>query len=62
MPRPKWYRSLSVKIIVSVGLTAVAVNASFGYLYQALQQRQMNAMILRSAVRNSDTIAKSIRC
>jgi two-component system, NtrC family, sensor kinase len=61
VPRPKWYRSLGFKIIVSVGLTAVAVNASFGYLYLTVQERQMGRMILRSAVRNSETIQKSIR-
>jgi two-component system NtrC family sensor kinase len=61
VPRSKWYRSLSFKIIVSVGLAAVAVNASFGYLYLTVQERQMGRMILRAAVRNSETIQKSIR-
>ena len=61
MARPKWYRSLGFKIIVSVGLAAVAVNASFGYLYLRVQERQMGALILRSAVRNSETISKSMR-
>jgi two-component system NtrC family sensor kinase len=59
--KPKWFQSLTLKIIVSVGLTAIAVNASFGYAYLAVQERQMERMILRSAGRLSETIAKSIR-
>jgi two-component system, NtrC family, sensor kinase len=59
--RPKWYRSLGFKIIASVGLTAVAVNAAFGYLNLGVQEAQGGHLLLRSAVRLSETISKSMR-
>jgi hypothetical protein len=48
-------------LILSVGLTAIVVNASFGYAYLAVQERQMGGMVLRSAGRLAGTIAKSMR-
>lgn len=61
VPKPKWYRSLGFKIIVAVGLTAVAVNASFGYLNLTVQERQLGELLLRSADRLSNTISRSLR-
>jgi two-component system NtrC family sensor kinase len=59
--KPRWYQSLSLRIIVTVSLTAVVVNLSFGWVYLTIEERHLGALVLGSAGRLSETIAKSVR-
>ncbi len=60
MSGTKWYQSIVFKIILSVAATAIVVNASFGYLYLSITERQISDSILQGATRISDTVKKSI--
>ncbi|HEY4716736.1 MAG TPA: ATP-binding protein [bacterium] len=57
----KWYNSLGVKIILSVGITVFVVNAIYAYLSLTIQESHLNEMILRFASELSETIKKSIK-
>jgi len=56
----KWYQSIVFKIILSVAVTAILVNASFGYLYLSITEQQISDTLLQGASRISETIKKSI--
>ncbi len=60
MTGTKWYQSIVFKIILSVAVTAILVNASFGYLYLSITQQEISESILQGASRISETIKKSI--
>ena len=49
MTGTKWYQSIVFKIILSVAVTAVLVNASFGYLYLRITEQQISDTISRTA-------------
>ncbi|MBI5419925.1 MAG: HAMP domain-containing protein [Deltaproteobacteria bacterium] len=56
-----WYKSISVKIVLSVVGIIVAVNGSLAYMYLSVQKKHLNETILKTATQLSETIKKSIQ-
>ena len=56
-----WYKSISLKIILSVGGIVVAVNGIQAYQSLKAVEKQLNDMVLKTASQLSETIKKSIQ-
>lgn len=57
----KWYKSIGMKIILSVVGMIVIVNGTLAYLFLSIQRENLNHAILRTASQLSETIKKSIQ-
>ena len=56
-----WYKSIGMKIILSVVGMILIVNGTLAYLFLGIQRDNLNHSILRTASQLSDTIKKSIQ-
>ena len=57
----KWYKSIGMKIILSVVGMILIVNGTLAYLFLGIQRENLNHAILRTASQLSETIKKSIQ-
>ena len=56
-----WYKSIGVKIILSVVGMILIVNGTLAYKFLGIQRENLNHAILRTASQLSETIKKSIQ-
>jgi two-component system NtrC family sensor kinase len=56
-----WYKSIGMKIILSVVGMILIVNGTLAYLFLGIQRENLNHAILRTASQLSETIKKSIQ-
>ncbi len=56
-----WYKSIGMKIILSVVGMVLIVNGTLAYLFLSIQRENLDRAILRSASQLSETIKKSIQ-
>ncbi|MBE0605710.1 MAG: HAMP domain-containing protein [Deltaproteobacteria bacterium] len=56
-----WYKSIGMKIILSVVGMIVIVNGALAWLFLSIQRENLNHAILRTASQLSETIKKSIQ-
>jgi hypothetical protein len=56
-----WYKSISLKIILSIVGIVVAVNGIQAYQSLTVVEKQLNDMVLKTASQLSETIKKSIQ-
>ena len=57
----KWYKSIGMKIILSVVGMILVVNGALAWLFLGIQRDNLNHAILRTASQLSETIRKSIQ-
>ena len=57
----RWHRTIQFKIILSVALTTMAVNGFFTYIHLDIQEKHLDATIVKNASLLSETIKTSIQ-
>lgn len=57
----RWDKSIELKIILSVAVSAILINGVFGYINLSFQEDRLNMIMLSNAHHLSETIEKSIQ-